>query len=91
MNDLLILAVALIIGMLLGLFYFGGLWMTIHKIPSSRSPMLLTIGSFLLRAGIVIGVFYLVAQGQWLRVIICLIGFLVMRTILMFKMIPMTR
>jgi F1F0 ATPase subunit 2 len=91
MNDILILAAVLVIGLLLGLFYFGSLWLTVRKIPTSRSPLLFTIGSFLLRAGVVLAVFFLVAQGQWLRVIVCLVGFLLMRMILMFKMLPSMR
>jgi len=91
MNEYVLLAGVLIIGMFLGLIYFGGLWLTVQRMPNSRSPMLLTIGSFLIRAGLVLGVFFLVAQGQWLRVIVCLVGFLLMRMILMFKMLPMMR
>jgi F1F0 ATPase subunit 2 len=60
MNEYLLLAGVLIIGMFLGLIYFGGLWLTVQRMPNSRSPMLLTIGSFLIRAGLVLGVFFLV-------------------------------
>ncbi|MBE0411562.1 MAG: ATP synthase subunit I [Anaerolineales bacterium] len=91
MNEFMYLVAALLAGMLLGLFYFGGLWVTVQRIPTSRVPLLLTIGSFLLRAGIVLGGFYIVAQGEWLRVIVSLVGFILMRIILLFKLLPMMR
>jgi len=43
----------LLIGLGLGLIYFGGLWLTIKNMNQSRSPIVLTLGSFVLRTGAV--------------------------------------
>ena len=40
MNDVLTLALALLVGALLGAFFFGGLWWTVHKGVASERPEL---------------------------------------------------
>ena len=52
MNSRLLLAYGLwggLWGMLLGLFYFGGLWLTVRSIQKVKRPHLLLLLSFLLR------------------------------------------
>lgn len=88
MNDLLMLGLALAGGMLLGLFFFGGLWLTVRRIPGSRSPVLFTIGSFIARTAVVMVGFYFITQGHWARVAVALLGFLVMRAILIHRFRP---
>jgi len=41
MNETLILVLALVIGVLLGAIFFGGLWWTVRKVVSSKWPALL--------------------------------------------------
>jgi F1F0 ATPase subunit 2 len=74
--------------MALGLFYFGGLWLTVRHLPSSRSPALLTLGSFLGRTAVTLTGFYLVMGGRWERLLACFVGFLLMRTILVARWRP---
>jgi F1F0 ATPase subunit 2 len=73
------LALALAAGVLLGAIFFGGLWWTIQKGVSSKQPALLFLGSLLLRTGIVLAGFYLVAAGHWEKLLACLIGFVAAR------------
>ena len=49
MNDILPLALALAAGLLLGAFFFGGLWWTVQKGVASERPALWFLGSLLLR------------------------------------------
>lgn len=82
MNEILNLVLALIAGFLLGTFFFGGLWWTVQKGLSSRRPALWFIGSLLLRTGTAIAGFYLISDGYWERLLICIFGFFVMRQII---------
>lgn len=75
MSETLTLALALAAGVGLGTVFFGGLWWTVRKGVSSKSPALWFLGSLLLRAGIVIAGFYFVSAGHWHRLLLCLMGF----------------
>jgi F1F0 ATPase subunit 2 len=70
---------ALLVGIFLGLFYFGGLWYTVRSLPGSRNPALLTMGSFLGRTVITLAGFYLVMDGSLPKLLACLAGFLLAR------------
>ncbi len=79
MSDTLGLAIAFLAGALLGVFFFGGLWWTVQKGVTSERPALWFLGSLLLRTGLTLAGFYLVAQGHWSRVLMSLLGFLIAR------------
>ncbi len=83
MNNFLTLALALGAGLLLGAIFFGGLWWTVRKGISSKSPALWFLGSMLLRMGIVLAGFYFVGRGDWRRLVICLLGFIIARFFVM--------
>jgi F1F0 ATPase subunit 2 len=69
-------------GMVLGLFYFGGLWITVKRLPFSARPALLTLCSYLGRLAVTLSGFYLVMAGSWERLLAVMSGFMVMRIIL---------
>src|SRR5674476_1130194 len=79
MNELLHLALALLAGLLLGALFFGGLWWTVLKGVSARQPALWFGASLLLRTALVLGGFYLVSGADWKRLLLCLLGFIVAR------------
>lgn len=81
MNEALNLVSALIAGFLLGAFFFGGLWWTVQKGLSSKRPALWFLGSLLLRTGTVVAGFYFASGGHLERLFICLLGFFIMRRI----------
>lgn len=81
MNEPLGLASALVAGVLLGGFFFGGLWWTVRKAVSSRQPALWFLGSMLLRTGIVLSGFYFVSEGDWKRLLASLLGFIIARLV----------
>ena len=83
MNDILMLALALGAGLLLGTIFFGGLWWTVRKGVCSKSPALWFLGSMLLRMSVVLAGFYLVGRGDWRRLVTCLLGFILARIIVM--------
>jgi F1F0 ATPase subunit 2 len=74
--------ISFLIGVGIGFFYFYGLWWTIRKLPTVRQPGLWTFASFLLRTGVGLVAFYYSMQGQWQRLLVSLVGFMMTRAIL---------
>lgn len=77
MNESVSLMDALIAGVLLGTMFFGGLWWTVRQGVSAKRPALWFLGSLVLRTGIVLAGFYIVAGGHWERLLLCLLGFVI--------------
>lgn len=73
------LAMPFAVGLLLGAFFFGGLWWTVNKGLASAHPALWFLGSLLLRMGVLLAGFALVAGADWRRWAICLLGTVVAR------------
>jgi F1F0 ATPase subunit 2 len=83
MNEPLTLILAAIAGCMLGVVFFGGLWWTVRKGLSSSQPAFLFLASMLLRTGIVLGGFYFIANQHMGRLLVCLLGFVAARIVVM--------
>ncbi len=81
MNETLGLAFALLAGAFLGGLFFGGLWWTVQKAVSSKQPAFWFIGSQLLRMSIALTGFYFIGRDHWERLLMCLLGFVIARLI----------
>jgi F1F0 ATPase subunit 2 len=79
MNEISNMVLPFIVGWLLAILFFGGLWFTVKKLTASKMPALLVLGSFIVRVGIVLIGFYFIGSGDWKKLIVCLIGFIVAR------------
>jgi F1F0 ATPase subunit 2 len=73
---------ALLVGALLGLLFFGGLWWTVRHAATFRQPGLAVFTSLLLRTGLTLAGFYAAADGHWQRLLWCLAGFVAARVVL---------
>jgi F1F0 ATPase subunit 2 len=75
---------ALVIGMIVGIIYFGGLWLTIRGMTHTQRPALLFIASFVARTAFSIAIIYWMMgrspDGSVVPLLLCVAGFLVMRT-----------
>lgn len=80
-SSLVSLASALACGIALGLFFFCGLWWTVHMGATSRQPALWLFGSLLMRMSIALVGIYYVAGSDWERMLCCLSGFVIGRVI----------
>jgi F1F0 ATPase subunit 2 len=78
MNEILYVLPSLIAGMLLGAIFFGGLWWTVRKGASSTRPALWFFGSLLLRTSMTLVGFYVISDGHWERLLVCLLGFTIL-------------
>lgn len=83
MNNILKMITPLVVGVLLGGIFFGGLWWTVKKGLLSKQPALWFISSLAFRTGIVLFGFYFIMRDHWERLLVCLIGFVVARFIVM--------
>lgn len=75
------LVLGLGIGMSLGMVYFWGLWVTTVRLPRTRHPMLWVSGSFVLRAALSLGCFYVALVLGWEKLLLSVLGFWLMREI----------
>jgi F1F0 ATPase subunit 2 len=83
MNEIIILAATLIAGILLGTIFFGGLWWTVRKGVTAKIPALWFLASSMLRTIIALAGFYFVARGDWKKLLVCLLGFVMARFIVL--------
>ncbi|MEL7076533.1 MAG: ATP synthase subunit I [Cyanobacteria bacterium J06648_1] len=78
--------VAFIVGASLGLFYFGGLWLTVQQLPVTQHPYRLIFFSFISRLVITLYVLSLILSGNGvygvIPLLLCCLGFLVIRTMM---------
>lgn len=81
------MALAFLAGIFLGTVFFGGLWLTVKKAVASASPAIWFLASSLVRTGIVLAGFYYITDGDWQRLVVCLLGFIAAR----FMVIRITR
>lgn len=87
MNETLMLVVASVTGLVLGAIFFGGLWWSVRQGVSSKHPALWFLGSALVRMSLVLAGFYFIGRGNWERLVLCLLGFVIAR----FLVIRLTR
>jgi F1F0 ATPase subunit 2 len=87
-NELLSITLALVSGVGLGAIFFGGLWLTLLKLPTTRWPLLLALGGLIGRMGITLIGFYLVMGGSWQRLIACVLGFILIRQLFIRRFQP---
>ena len=81
MNEIGIIFLTLFAGFLLGVFFFGGLWWTTKKALLSKLPALWFLISLFVRLGITVSVIYVISRDNWQRILICLLGFIIGRII----------
>ena len=79
MNETLALVLAWIAGAALGAVFFGVLWWTVRKSLASARPALWVFASLLLRMGVTMTGFYFVSDGNWQRLLSCMLGFFMAR------------
>jgi F1F0 ATPase subunit 2 len=82
------LVLALVAGAAAGLFYFGGLWWTVRRVPTSPRPHLLTLGSFAARTVVVVAMVVWLARQHWVLVVACLATFIAVRVLMVRRLRP---
>jgi F1F0 ATPase subunit 2 len=71
--------ICLAAGVALGLLFYGGLWITVRELQTSRHPVILTFGSLWLRIALVLAGLLFVLHGRWENALAYLIGLVASR------------
>lgn len=78
-SDSLVALFSLITGLILGIAFFGGLFLTVRKGMTARHPAVWFTASLLVRFGIVAVGLMILSDRQWQRLLIGLAGFILAR------------
>lgn len=81
MNDIAMMMLASLAGGALGAMFFGGLWWTVRRGAASPRPVRWFLGSLLARMSIAMAGFYVIGNGDWQRLLACLVGFIAARMV----------
>ncbi len=79
MSEIAMMILVFVAGIALGILFFAGLWYTVKKLVSAKETAIWFLGSFSLRIGITLTAFYFIGAGNWQRLLVCLLGFVVAR------------
>lgn len=77
--------VSFLIGLILGIIYFGGLYYSTKKFTKVKRPALFMVLSFIIRMGILVVGFYYLTKTDYKNVLIALVGVILTRFIIIFK------
>jgi len=91
MGTLLYFSLVILCGTVLGLFYFGTLWITVRYLPRLRKPEIVLAVSFVARTAITVIGFYVVMEGQWMRLLACMVGFILVQVLFVCRFGSQTR
>ncbi|MGM0556737.1 MAG: ATP synthase subunit I [Myxococcota bacterium] len=73
------LTLAAVIGVVLSIFFFGGLWWTLKRLDERERPAIWMLTSFLVRTTVVLAGFYAVTWGRWEALAVCAATFIAAR------------
>ena len=82
MNDALVYLLAVLAGGAGSLLYFGGLWWTVRKMADSARPHLLLLSSFLVRAALMLALFFAVGRAGLAALALAILTFILTRFLL---------
>ena len=76
------------VGLGLGLFYYGGLWLILRSLPQLKHPGLWLSLSLMVRMFTVLLVLYLLFADSWQQLLSAVLGMLVTRSLLVQRIKP---
>lgn len=71
-----------LVGIVLGFFYYGVLWLILRKLPQLKNPAIWIGPGLLIRLFTVMAVLYLLFSDSWQQLLIAVLGMLIARTYL---------
>ena len=76
------------VGMGLGLFYYGGLWLILRGLPQLKHPEIWVSLSLVVRLFAVLLVMYLLFADSWQQLLSAVLGMLISRGVLVHRIKP---
>ncbi len=76
--------IELFIGIILGIIFFGGLYLTVKKINQVKNPSVLFISSFIIRIALLLGGLYYISKKGYLGVLFALVGIILVKFVMIF-------
>lgn len=76
--------IAFLIGLLMGVFFFGGLYWTVQRLGSVKNPAIFMTLSVIIRMVVLILGFYLLADEGYQNILLGLGGVILVRLIMVF-------
>lgn len=73
------ITIGIVAGTAIGIVHFAGLWWTVRWTLASPNPALVAVSSYVVRMGATLGAFYLLMDGDWIRLIALAAGFTLAR------------
>jgi len=74
-----------LIGVILGIIFFGGLYWTIQKLTEVKRPGLLMICSLIFRMAVLLSVLFYVSKSGYMGILYAMLGMFLVRVIMTFK------
>lgn len=78
----------LVVGAGLGLFYYGGLWLILRRLPTLKHPGAWLSLSLIVRLFTVLLIMYLLFADSWQQLLCAVLGMLVARSLLVQRIKP---
>ncbi|SCP96141.1 ATP synthase subunit I [Anaerobium acetethylicum] len=75
------IGISFLIGIFLGILFFGGLQLTLTQLEKSKYPAFLMLSSMLLRMAVVLTGFFLLRNRGWNHLLASLLAVLLVRTL----------
>ena len=83
MMEMSTIAGAVVVGVVLGVFYFGGLWLTVRRMSTARHPLSLYFSSLIIRLAVVLAACYcLLIHYDWPLLVASVTGLGAIRIVL---------
>ena len=76
------------VGLGLGFFYYGGLWLVLRRVAEFKFPAAWIALSLLVRTLAVVSVLYWLFSDSWQQLLVALLGMLITRTLLIQRIKP---
>lgn len=73
---------AIIAGIVLGVFFFGGLYLSVQYLGKVKYPSVLMMASLIIRMAVLVGGLYLIRGDSYLNIPLALMGILLVRIIM---------
>lgn len=78
--------ITFIVGLILGVVYFGGLYLSVQMINTAKHPSLIMVLSFAIRMIILVTAFFFIAKNGIKHILLALVAVMLVRLVMTLKL-----